>query len=445
MLRIILFLVTAGSLFLTGCSAPEPPAVFGNGIDSYTISLDDAETLKPVLTGSFDLRADTPTTVPAVFAADCRGSDAPEIILIADGVMRIFSIAGEKLLKMRLPERRLIPAFTADADSDGKQDIVFGSKGAIRNEIRVINGTGVTVSRFRADSSIHDFSSITPQFIHNGKLFAAALPKDVEAPRGILCLNTFGLKPRWTFYCPAPVSLSLIRNEGKETLVPSYVTDYNGVFKNYGPGLDSDYTAGPDYGLQGMLLTFDTDGSPVNEIMLFDNADKSLNILEYTNLPETPEQILLIRYLTYEYSADPSFQLYKINLTDGRIEAESSVIPGLFLEERILPAVQGTRILISSINQGSAELRIFNSDLSGCFSMRSGTEIIPGPVITDKRNQLSSLYYIHDGALFSLAPDLSVRRETENREYQSIVYSDYGDYNLILYRDNSMDIFSLLR
>ena len=371
----------------------------------------------------------------SIFTGDCRGDSNVEIILASENSILIYSKDGELLLYKPLGYSFFNPSFLSDLDKDGKEDLVLGTVSASPNRILAINGMGHTISSFREEKSYHDFSSIDPQFVLNGKIYALARPADDESARGILCFDSFSMKLLWTFYTPDPLMLTLLQNE---IMILSYFTHGNGTFVQYGH--EDDFYLRRDYEVKGMLIEIGINGEALSEFELFSSQNVTLGTLLYSSIGDSKNEVLLNHYF---YENDQKYKLFIINVNDGLIQAESELVYRLFLGQNIISAKGETFTVVSERSEDMFFLSIYNSfldlvlteQLSGSFSL--------GPVLISENGESFIQYLLSENGLYTVNEQFEIKQVIHDVNVRDMaIYKEDGVSRMVILNAHSLHLLN---
>ncbi len=223
----------------------------------------------------------------------------------------------------------------------------------------------------------------------------------------------------------------------------SYETDNNGVFKAYGKEIAEPLSTGPDYGVKGMLLKISPDGETAGEHIVLSNSSFLLDKLSYFAVPNMRNEALLLHNLTRERTDNPGYQLYKVSVDTGKIITESDFFEGETADSRVIPSGENFLIAVSSIENGSPVLRIFDNCLHEIKAIECIAPLSLGPLLFSKGDGFR-LFFLQDGEVWSLDSNMVPRIELSSKYQQAVFFQNKGP-KLLLYRDDNIEIFPLLR
>ncbi len=443
--RIILYLYTVTSILLgTGCSSHSPADGQINrglsGFNSRILLSTNAQNLELRKERSVGFTDPIKSDHDSIFISDFRGDNKPEIAIISENKLLIYTIKGGLLLE-KIFKQPHEPSFTYDADKDGKTDIILGTVSAPKNEIIIINGVGNIISKFKEDKSSQNFSSLTPVGIFQNRLFATARPAFPEASRGILCFDPFSMNLLYTFYTPDPIDISIIEsNTPNPVMVPSYNTHNDGVFLKYAK--ETDRRIKEDYEREGALLKISLDGTPLAEYEILNRTDNILGTLNYRAIPDVNNEILLFHYLSG--SKESFYHILKIDTGTGKIISQSLKQEGEYIDSVIIPLRNDFRIIASikknnyyNINQLSGSQELLHS-----ISFNSRPEL--KQVLMNREKDDYLLLIIFPDGIYSLDRNMQLNKVIEGRNYIDLQIFDYNKQRyMVLLKNTEFEIYSI--
>ncbi len=443
--RIILCLFTAiNALLISGCfgSVPATPVDSEeNGFNKKYFSSATTGFMKIINEISVDFYKPITSDHDSIFISDFRGNKEPEIALISESKLSIYSLTGDLLLEKPF-DKYYEPSFIYDIDKDGKSDIIMGTKSAPRNEIVVMNGAGNIISNFREDKSYQDYSSITPVMIFQNRLYATARPADAEAPRGILCFDPFSLDLLYTFYTPDPVGLTLIDvNTENPVIIPSYVTHNDGVFLKYAK--ESDLRINEDYEKTGALLKISLNGTPLEEHEVLNRNSNILGTLEYTKIPGSKYEILLFHYLSDR--EENFYHILKIKTSTGEIISQGAKQKGIYLDNIIIPVKSDFLILTSNKDNSYYYLNQFSSNqkLLRTIQVKS-RPILKQAILNSEKNGFLAIIIFADG-IYTLNREMKLNRIIEGNNFIDIKLYNYKNKNFaVILKNSGLEIYNFI-